>query len=130
MPHSGSRRIALACCVSTSVTRILNSSISRSPTSDPRSFASDFLSEPRWSMAAAAMTPRSSETAFIPASFPGVIFTRLFYIGKIKEFDRGCGDGIRDNFVDRQVRFGALDLVPLRPGRGMFRREQRAAVLI
>jgi hypothetical protein len=35
--------------------------------------ASDFFSDPRWSIAAAAMTPRASETAFSPASFPAVI---------------------------------------------------------
>ena len=34
--------------------------------------AIDFCSEPRWSMAAAAMTPRVFDTAFSPASFPGV----------------------------------------------------------
>jgi hypothetical protein len=66
--------MALACFVSTSVTSVLNSSISRSPTSAPLSFASAFFSEPRWSIAAAAITPRSFETAFMPASLPGVIF--------------------------------------------------------
>jgi hypothetical protein len=57
------------------VTRDLNSSISWSPTSAPFSFARDFFREPRWSIAAAAMTPRSFDTAFMPASLPGVIFT-------------------------------------------------------
>ena len=33
-----------------------------------------FLSEPRWSMAAAAITPRESLTASRPFCFPGVIF--------------------------------------------------------
>jgi hypothetical protein len=33
-------------------------------------------------MAAAAMTPRPSETAFIPESLPDVIFTEIFYMGK------------------------------------------------
>jgi hypothetical protein len=42
--------------------------------SPPRSLASDFCSEPRWSMAAAAITPRASETDLRPASFPGVSF--------------------------------------------------------
>src|SRR5581483_2711546 len=73
-PHSGSRRIALAWGVRTSVTRDLNSSISLSPTAEPFSFASDFCSEPRWSMAAAAITPRLSDTRCKPASFPGVNF--------------------------------------------------------
>jgi hypothetical protein len=36
--------------------------------------ASDFASEPRWSMAAAAITPRWFDTAFNPDSFPGVSF--------------------------------------------------------
>jgi hypothetical protein len=53
-----------------------------SPTAPPRSFASAFCSDPRWSIAAAAMTPRPSETAFIPESFPGVIFTEIFYMGE------------------------------------------------
>ncbi len=66
--------MALACGVSTSVTSVLNSSIMASATSPPFSLASDFCSEPRWSMAAAAITPRSFDTAFIPASLPGVIF--------------------------------------------------------
>src|SRR5579875_1702949 len=48
------------------------------PSADaPRAVASDFSKEPRWSMAAAAMTPRSFETAFSPASFPGVNFIIL-----------------------------------------------------
>jgi len=37
----------------------------------PFSFARDFFSDPRWSMAAAAITPRLSDTAFSPASLPG-----------------------------------------------------------
>src|SRR5216684_7344414 len=66
--------MALAWGVSTSVTSDLNSSIMASPTSPPFSLASDFCSDPRWSMAAAAMTPRSFETLLSPASFPAVIF--------------------------------------------------------
>src|SRR5271157_3336846 len=62
--------MALACWVSTSVTWILNSSRPASVAYWP----SAFFSEPRWSMAAAAMTPRWFETALMPASFPGVIF--------------------------------------------------------
>src|SRR5260370_40949520 len=53
----------------------LTSSIMEALTSDPFSLARDFCSEPRWSLAAAAITPRLFETAFIPASFPGVSFT-------------------------------------------------------
>ncbi len=52
----------------------LESSRSWPSATAPRSLASDFWSDPRWSMAAAAMTPRWSETAFRPASFPGVSF--------------------------------------------------------
>src|SRR5277367_2470305 len=66
--------MALACGVRTSVTSVLNSSIIESETDEPFSLARDFCSEPRWSMAAAAMTPRSFDTAFIPASLPGVSF--------------------------------------------------------
>src|SRR5579859_211034 len=73
-PHSGSSKIALAWGVSTSLTIALNSSIMAELISAPFSLASDFCSDPRWSMAAAAITPRWLETAFIPASFPGVRF--------------------------------------------------------
>src|SRR5579864_1444516 len=66
--------MAEACGVRTSLTRVLNSSIMASVTSPPFSLARDFCSEPRWSMAAAAMTPRSVETLFRPANFPGVSF--------------------------------------------------------
>src|SRR5260221_8704401 len=130
MPHSGSSRIALACCVSTSVTRILNSSISWSPTLPPRSLASAFCSDPRWSIAAAAITPRVSDTAFMPASLPGVIFTALFYIGKPEVLDLRGGDRLRHDLLDGQIRFGPFDLVGLRLGRRMLRREERAAVLV
>src|SRR5579862_7628446 len=75
-PHSGSSRMAVACGVRTSVTSVLNSSIMASVTSPPFSFAKDFCSEPRWSIAAAAMTPRSFETFLRPASLPGVSFMR------------------------------------------------------
>src|SRR6185312_17007618 len=67
--------MALACGVRTSVTIDLNSSSIDVLTSAPFSLANAFCSDPRWSMAAAAMTPRLSETAFIPANFPGVSFT-------------------------------------------------------
>ena len=79
-PHSGSRRMALACWVSTSLTTILNSSMFASVISAPFSFANDFLSDPRWSMAAAATTPRGLETFFIPESFPGVSFIRFLLL--------------------------------------------------
>src|ERR1700722_17220711 len=69
--------MAEACGVRTSVTRILNSSIMASVISPPFSLASDFCREPRWSMAAAAMTPRSFETFLRPASLPGVSFMRF-----------------------------------------------------
>src|ERR1035438_7456420 len=63
--------MALACGVRTSLTSVLNSSIMASETAEPFSLARDFCSEPRWSMAAAAITPCAFETAFIPASLPG-----------------------------------------------------------
>src|ERR1700686_3219079 len=66
--------MAEACGVRTSVTSDLNSSIMASLTSPAFSLASDFCREPRWSMAAAAMMPRSFETLLRPASLPGVIF--------------------------------------------------------
>src|SRR4029077_19942657 len=66
--------MALACGVRTYATIDLNSSSICALTSDPFSLASAFCSDPRWSMAAAAITPRPSDTAFIPASFPGVSF--------------------------------------------------------
>src|SRR5258708_39862785 len=139
MPHSGSSRIALACCVSTSVTMILNSSISWPPTLPPRSLASAFCSDPRWSIAAAAMTPRLSETAFMPASLPGVIFTLsapsvvtkgLFYIGKPEVLDFGGRDRLRHDLFDGEIRLGPLDFVGLCLGGRVPRREERAAVLI
>ena len=37
-------------------------------------------------MAAAAMTPRLSDTAFMPASLPGVNFTRLL----LENLEAGC----------------------------------------
>src|SRR2546429_4968377 len=67
--------MAEACLVRTLVTRVLNSSRSCASAAAPRSLARAFWSEPRWSMAAAAITPRWSETAFSPASFPGVNFS-------------------------------------------------------
>jgi hypothetical protein len=42
--------------------------------SPPFSLAKDFCNDPRWSMAAAAITPRLSDTRCRPASFPGVSF--------------------------------------------------------
>src|ERR1035441_9696068 len=69
--------MAVACGVRTSLTRILNSSIMASVISPPFSLASDFCREPRWSMAAAAMMPRSFETFLRPASLPGVSFMRI-----------------------------------------------------
>src|SRR5271155_3995246 len=68
--------MALAWGVKTSVTSVLNSSIMASLTSPPFSLARDFCSEPRWSIAAAAITPRSFDTAFRPASLPGVSFIK------------------------------------------------------
>ena len=69
--------MALACWVSTWLTTTLNSSIMAVVISEPRSLAKAFCSEPRWSMAAAAMTPRLSATLFMPASFPGLSFMAI-----------------------------------------------------
>src|ERR1700733_12810390 len=69
--------MAVACGVKTSLTRDLNSSIIWSVTSPPFSLASDFCREPRWSIAAAAITPRSLDTFLSPASLPGVSFMRV-----------------------------------------------------
>src|ERR1700684_1117294 len=63
--------------VGTAVHRILTSSIMASVISPPFSLARDFCREPRWSMAAAAMMPRSLETFLRPASLPGVSFMRI-----------------------------------------------------
>jgi hypothetical protein len=41
----------------------------------PRALAIAFLSEPRWSIAAAAITPRASAQALIPANLPREICT-------------------------------------------------------
>ena len=51
--------------------------------STPFSLAKDFCSDPRWSIAAAAMTPFESATALIPFNLPAVIFNRTpsFYNG-------------------------------------------------
>src|SRR3954467_1461739 len=76
------------------------------------------------------MTPRASETAFMPASLPGVSFTRLFYIGECELFYDRRADGLVHDLCDRQPFFGALDLVPLRLGGRMTRRKERAAVLV
>src|SRR5215213_11285703 len=95
-------------------------------------------------MAAAAITPRSFETAFIPASLPGVIFTidslpaanscyvvkQLFYIRELKVLYSRCGNGALDDFVHRQRRLGALHIGEARLRGRMTRGEQRAAVLI
>jgi hypothetical protein len=72
-PNSGSSRIALACGVRTLETTTLNSliiSVVICLISTPRATASDFCRLPRWSMAAAAMMPRSFDSAFMRRSFP------------------------------------------------------------
>jgi len=65
--------MALACGVNTLLTTTLNSLIMAgviSFTSTPRADARDFCRLPRWSIAAAAITPRSLDSAFIRLSFP------------------------------------------------------------
>ena len=74
IPHCGSSRIAEAWGVSAAVTIDLNSSSIASVASRPAAWPSAFFSDPRWSIAAAAIVPVPVDTAFIPASFPGVIF--------------------------------------------------------
>src|SRR5262245_58984285 len=129
--------MALACGVSTSVTSDLNSSISRSPISPPFSFASAFCSDPRWSMAAAAMTPRLSDTAFIPVSLPAVNFTsillrtkRSFYYRKDKVLYRRRRHSGLYEAVDVEHAFSLLNLNAARFRRRMLWREQRATVLV
>ncbi len=70
--------------VSTSVTSVLKTSRSCAVGGAAARLAEDFCSEPRWSMAAAAMTPRASETAFRPASFPGVSFMHFPFTGHLR----------------------------------------------
>ncbi len=61
-------------------TACLNSDIISGVTaflSMPFSLAIELISEPRWSIAAAAITPRSLETAFMPFCFPAVTFIEM-----------------------------------------------------
>src|ERR1051326_2048340 len=90
--------MALAWGVRTSVTMALNSSIIGRVTSLPFSLASAFFSEPRWSMAAAAITPRSFDTAFMPASLPGVMFIQILRVDFAYECRRTL-DSIRRDAV-------------------------------
>jgi hypothetical protein len=55
--------------------------MSRSLTSAPFSLLRAFFNDPRWSMAAAAITPRWSDTAFMPASFPGLNLIGILHQG-------------------------------------------------
>src|ERR671911_2942532 len=91
-------------------------------------------------MAAAAMTPRSSDTAFMPASLPGVIFTTLFscgWSGTLSFYYReraaprdGGRQRARHDVVDGERGLGRLD-VHLPGARGRVPgREQRAAILV
>src|SRR5215472_9198144 len=61
----------------------LKSSIMEAVISPPFSLARAFCNDPRWSMAAAAITPRLLETAFIPASFPGVSFMMSLPVARV-----------------------------------------------
>src|SRR6187551_2899974 len=76
------------------------------------------------------MTPRPSDTAFMPASLPGVIFILSVYIGKTERFHDRRFDGAVDDFLYGKACLGALHLVPLGLGGRVARREQRAAVLV
>ncbi len=69
--------MALACGVRMRLTASLNSAIICGVTaflSTPFSLAMALINDPRWSMAAAAITPRESATALRPFCFPGLIF--------------------------------------------------------
>src|ERR1700720_4702443 len=75
--------------------------------SPPFSLASDFCREPRWSMAAAAMTPRSFETFLRPASLPGVIFIGSSRIAESELRDEDeCAERIIVNQVGRRIGAG------------------------
>src|SRR5213594_1871271 len=90
-PNSGSSRIALAYGVRTRVTATLNSDIISGITaldSTPFSLAIDFCNEPRWSMAAAEMTPFLLATALSLFSFPSVIFTAISFSSIQYEIDQ------------------------------------------
>src|ERR1700685_905411 len=81
MPNSGSSRIALACGVRTFATAILNSCIISSVTCScgtPLAFAMDLRRLPLWSIAAAAMTPLSFESAFMCFTLPSESCIRFF----------------------------------------------------
>src|SRR5262245_47868826 len=104
--------------------------MSPSPTSPPLSLASAFCSEPRWSIAAAAITPRSFETAFMPASLPAEILTEVFTVvlhqavartgrdarkqvillRKLEVLHAGRVYRLIHDLLDGQRRFGGLDI--------------------
>src|SRR5687767_481273 len=86
------------------------------------------------------MTPRSFDTAFMPASLPGVIFTKLFscgwsgnlsfYYRELAALADGGRQRARHDVVDGKGGLGGLDVhLPGARG-GVPRREQRAAVLV
>ena len=70
-PYSGSMRIALAYGVSAFVTAVLNS-VSDAGVACPPCWPICRMSEPRWSIAAARMIPRSSAQASMPFALPFV----------------------------------------------------------
>ena len=59
-------------------------------TSTPRATASDFCRLPRWSMAAAAMMPRSLESAFMRFNLPAESFMRILWHGGRPAGGRRC----------------------------------------
>src|SRR3954469_22445256 len=81
-------------------------------------------------MAAAAITPRPSETAFMPASLPGVSFTTSILSREREQLHRRGRRRLLHDFVDRQPLLRAFDIAAPRLGRGMAWREQGAAVLV
>src|SRR3954466_16151778 len=81
-------------------------------------------------MAAAAITPRPSETAFMPASLPGVSFTMSILSREGEQLHGGGGRRLLHDFVDRQPVLRAFDVAAPRLRRGMPGGEQRAAVLV
>ena len=71
--------MAVECLVSTAVTAFLNCTRSSGVVAAPRALAMDFSSDPRWSIAAAAITPFSSAQALMPANLPLDILTLSWF---------------------------------------------------
>src|ERR1700682_2158436 len=97
--------MALACCVSTFVTTVLNSVSMAgvmSLSGTPRSAAIIFWRLPRWSIAAAAITPWLSASAFMCFTLPLVI--NLNY--------RSNADRAANRVQTPEIRLGAANVAP------------------